>query len=60
MIFYVTFHVFYYSTMLLHSLFRMGESDYLYDNLNAENILRKKEKYVFFYSFSTNNYVVKN
>ena len=33
--------------MLLRSLFRMGESDYLYDNLNAEAILRKRKIDIF-------------
>ena len=49
MIFYITFHVFYCSTMLLHSLFRMGQSDYLYDNLNAEAILRKRKIYIYIF-----------
>jgi hypothetical protein len=52
MTFYITFHVFYYSTMILHSLIHMGQSDYLYDNLNTEAILREKEIYIYiFYSF---------
>jgi hypothetical protein len=49
MIFYITFHFFYFSTMLLIALFRMGESDYLDDNLNAEAILRKRKMIFFFY-----------
>ena len=54
MIFYITFHFLYCSTMLLHSLFRMGESDYLYDNLSAVAILRKRKIYFSFYSFGAN------
>ena len=49
MIFYITFHFFYCSTMLLIALFRMGESDYLDDNLNEESILRKRKMIFFFY-----------
>jgi hypothetical protein len=40
--------------MLLHSLFRTGESDYLYDNLSAVAILRKR-KINIFYSFGANS-----
>jgi hypothetical protein len=52
MILYITFHVFYFSTILLHNLFRMGEKDYLYDNLNTEAILRKRQMLIFFVLFT--------
>ena len=49
---YITFRFYYCSTMLLHSLFRMGESNYLFDNLMQKALSeRKKIGYIFLFFF---------
>jgi hypothetical protein len=48
MIFYVHFHIFIAQQCLFHSLFRMGESNYLYDNLGYKSLSQTKRKILFF------------